>query len=180
MSDKYKANDPDGVYFITISVVQWADVFTRRDYCEIVCNSLAFCQQEKGLTIYAWCIMTNHLHLICSAPALPNAIRDFKKYTAKELLKAIQENPLESRKGWLIWLFRSAGEINPKNEDYKFWQTGYHPVLLHSNFFLEQKLDYLHRNPVTAGFVEEPENWFYSSAKDYAGSKGRLNLTFIQ
>jgi REP element-mobilizing transposase RayT len=98
MSDKYKANDPDGVYFITLSVVQWADVFTRRDYCEIVCNSLNYCQQEKNLTIYAWCIMTNHLHLICSAPTLPNTIRDFKKYTAKELLKAIQENPLESRK----------------------------------------------------------------------------------
>jgi hypothetical protein len=70
-------------------------------------------------------------------------------------------------------LFRSAGEINPKNEDYKFWQTGYHPILLHNNFLLEQKLNYLHRNPVTAGFVEEPENWFYSSAKDYAGSNER-------
>lgn len=180
MSEKYKTKDRDGIYFISISVVQWADVFTRREYCEIICNSLAYCQKEKDLTLYAWCIMTNHMHLICSSPTLANTIRDFKKYTAKELFKAIQQNTQESRKTWLCWLIKSAGELSSKHEEYKFWQPGYHPILLHNNYLVEQKLNYLHRNPVTAGFVEEPEHWYYSSARDYAGSQGRLHITFIQ
>ncbi|MFD3002569.1 transposase [Pontibacter toksunensis] len=160
--------------------MQWADVFTRREYSEIVCDSLAYCQQEKNLTLYAWCIMTNHMHLICSSPTLPDIIRDFKKYTSKKLIKSIQTNLQESRKGWLLWLFKYAGEASAKNEDYKFWQTGYHPVLLHNNMLMEQKLNYLHNNPVTAGFVEEPEHWHYSSAKDYSGNVGRLSITFIE
>lgn len=180
MSEKYKANDPKGIYFITITVVQWADIFTRREYCEIICDSLAYCQREKNLTIFAWCIMTNHLHLICSSPALANIIRDFKKYTAKEVYRAIQQNPQESRKNWLNWLIKSAGELSAKHEEYKFWQPGYHPILLHNNGLMEQQLDYLHYNPVTAGFVEEPEHWYYSSARDYAGSKGRLSIVLIQ
>jgi REP element-mobilizing transposase RayT len=135
--------------------------------------------ERKGLTLYAWCIMTNHLHLICSAPPLPGVVRDFKKYTSREIIKAVQHNPLESRKGWLLWLFKSAGENSNKNEVFEFWQTGYHPILLDTNFLIDQRLNYLHQNPVKAGFVEEPEDWFYSSAKDYAGRAGRLNLTFI-
>ncbi|MHA6249737.1 REP-associated tyrosine transposase [Pontibacter sp. CAU 1760] len=180
MSDKYKANAPNELYFITMSVVQWADIFTRRDYCEILCDSLTYCQQSKGLTLYAWCIMTNHLHLICSAPALAAVVRDFKKFTAKEIYKSIQENPQGSRKKWLLWLMRSAGELSPKHEEYRLWQEGYHPILLHNNQLMEQKLNYLHRNPVTAGYVNEPEHWKYSSALDYAGGKGRLDITFIQ
>jgi REP element-mobilizing transposase RayT len=180
MSEKYKANEPNGIYFISISVVQWADVFTRRAYCEIICESLTYCQKEKNLTLYAWCIMTNHLHLICSSPNLASIIRDFKKFTAKEVYKAIQQNPQESRKGWLGWLFSSAGELSSKHEEYKFWQAGYHPILLHTNHMMEQKLVYLHRNPVTAGFVEATEHWYYSSARDYAGVKGRLDVVLIE
>ncbi|MCJ8165186.1 transposase [Pontibacter sp. E15-1] len=180
MSDKYKANAPNEIHFITMAIVQWADVFTRREYCEIVCDSLSYCQKSKDLTLYAWCIMTNHLHLICSAPTLPAVVRDFKKYTAKELYKSIRENPQESRKGWLLWLMKSAGELSSKHEIYKLWQEGYHPVLLYNNQLMEQKLDYLHGNPVKAGFVSEPEQWNYSSAIDYAGGKGRLEIAYIQ
>lgn len=180
MSEKYKARDTEGIYFVTISVIQWADVFTRRDYCEIICNSLAYCQKEKNLTLYAWCIMTNHLHLICSYPVLPNIMRDFKKYTTKELYKAIRQNPQESRKGWLLWLVNAAGEQSSKQEEYKFWQPGYHPILLDNNQMMEQKLGYLHQNPVKAGFVEELEQWYYSSARDYAGEKGRLEVVLVE
>lgn len=180
MSRKYKAREPEGIYFVTISVVQWADVFTRRDYFEIICDSLAYCQREKNMILYAWCIMTNHIHLICSSPSMGNTIRDLKKFTSKELYRAIQQNPQESRKGWLLWLINSAGELSSKHEEYKFWQPGYHPVLLYNNQIMEQKLNYLHQNPVKAGFVEEPEQWYYSSARDYAGQKGRLDVVLIK
>ncbi|WP_299755089.1 transposase [uncultured Pontibacter sp.] len=179
MSEKYKAKDTEGIYFVTISIVQWADVLTRRDYCEIICTSLAYCQKEKNLTL-SWCIMTNHLHLICSSPVLANTIRDFKKYTSKELYKSIKQNPQESRKRWLLWLINSAGELSSRYEKYKFWQPGYYPILLHDNQMMDQKLDYLHLNPVKAGFVEEPEHWYYSSARDYAGEKGKLDVVLIE
>ncbi|NDK54669.1 transposase [Pontibacter sp. BT213] len=179
MSNKFKAKEPDGVYFVTISVIQWADVLTRREYLEIICDSLAYCQKEKQFTLYAWCIMTNHLHLICSSPSLAYKIRDFKKYTSKELYRAIRNNPQESRKSWLLWLINSAGELSSKHEEYKFWQPGYHPILLDNNQMIEQKLEYLHQNPVKAGFVEEPEHWYYSSARDYAGQKGRLEVVWL-
>lgn len=180
MSTKYKANNPDGIYFITLTVVEWADVFTRRDYCELICDSLHYCQQNKELTLYAWCIMTNHLHLMCSAPKLTDVIRDLKKYTSRFLVEAIKSNPKESRRNWLLWMFKSAAEKSVSHSKHQFWQLSGHQVELSNSELLEQRLEYLHQNPVKAGFVEEPEQWYYSSARDYAGQQGRLKVVLIE
>ena len=98
MGTKYKVSNPEGTYFLTLTVVEWADVFTRRDYCELICESITYCQEKKDLTVYAWCVMTNHVHMICSAPRLPDVIRDLKKYTSRHLVEAIKNNPKEGRK----------------------------------------------------------------------------------
>ncbi|MEJ8758167.1 transposase [Pontibacter sp. H259] len=180
MSLKYKFSSPDYIYFVTLTVVEWADVFTRREYCEKVCESINYCQQKKNLTVYAWCIMTNHVHLICSAPKLPDVMRDLKKYTSRFIVDAIKSSPKESRKNWLLWMFKSAAEKSASHGDYQFWQTGGHYVELSNNELMKQRLKYLHRNPVEAGFVEEPEQWYYSSARDYAGQKGRLEVVLIE
>ncbi|MHC2992026.1 transposase [Pontibacter sp. HJ8] len=180
MSTKYKAHTPDGIYFITLTVVEWADVFTRREYCELICDSIMHCQQKKELTLYAWCIMTNHVHIICAAPELSNVMRDLKKYTSRFLLESIKANQKESRRNWLLWLFRSAGERSASHLEYQFWQLGGHYVELSTNEMKDQRLEYLHQNPVKAGFVEEPEQWYYSSARDYAGGKGRLDVVFLE
>ncbi|TPE44662.1 REP-associated tyrosine transposase [Pontibacter mangrovi] len=180
MSLKYKAHNPDGIYFVTLTVVEWADVFTRRDYCELVCESISYCQQKKDLIVYAWCIMTNHVHLFCSAPKLTDVLRDLKKYTSRFLVDAVKMNSRESRKNWLLWMFKSAGEKSASHGEYQFWQLGGHYVELSTNELMEQRLEYLHQNPVKAGFVEEPEHWYYSSARDYAGEKGRLEVVLIE
>ncbi|RDV10359.1 transposase [Pontibacter diazotrophicus] len=180
MSTKYKVYNPEGIYFVTLTVVEWADVFTRRDYCELFSDSLSYCQLEKGLTVYAWCIMTNHAHLICSAPKLSVVLRDLKKYTSRFLIDAIKANPRESRKNWLLWMFKSAAAKSVSHGEYQFWQPAGHQVELNSNELMEQRLEYLHQNPVKAGFVEEPEQWYYSSARDYAGKKGRLEVVLIE
>ena len=180
MSLKYKEGNPDGIYFITLTVVEWADVFTRREYSELFCESLNYCQREKGLQLYAWCIMTNHVHLICAAPKLPDVMRDLKKYTSRFIVEAIRNNPKESRKNWLVWMFKSAAEKSTNHGEYQFWQLGGHYVELSTNELMEQRLEYLHQNPVKAGFVEEPEQWYYSSARDYAGQKGRLNVVLME
>lgn len=98
----YKFDDPDGLYFVTFTVVEWVDVFTRSEYCEIVLDSINFCQKEKGLEVYAWVIMSNHIHLIISRTAngnpLSEIMRDFKKFTASSIVKNIENNPKGSRK----------------------------------------------------------------------------------
>ncbi len=178
MASSYKFHNPEGVYFITFAVVEWVDVFTRKEYPEIVVESLRFCQKEKGLVIHAWCIMSNHLHLIIAKNGtadLHEIMRDMKKFTSAQITKAIEESN-ESRKGWMLWLFRSAGERNPNNKKYQFWQQDNHPLELISPKFILQKLQYIHRNPVAAGIVTESQYYRYSSAIDYAGGKGLLEV----
>jgi len=110
MSTKYKAIEPEGIYFVTLTIVGWIDVFTRPKQKAGIIESLQFCQKEKGLEIYSYCIMSNHIHMICKAMgeiSLPEIIRDFKKFTSKQIIKTIDEEP-ESRRDWMIKYFENA------------------------------------------------------------------------
>ncbi len=179
MSRKYKFDNPEGVYFISFATVGWIDVFTRPIYKDILIESLSYCQKEKGLELFAWCIMTNHVHLIARAKEgflLQDIIRDFKKFTSKKLIKAIEENNQESRKEWMMSIFKSAGEYNSNNKNYQFWRQDNKPIEVYSNAVIDQKLEYLHNNPVEEGIVEQAEEYVYSSARDYAGQKGLLDI----
>jgi putative transposase len=172
MAFAYTIKDQFGQYFITCTVHQWVDIFTRKLYIDILLDSLRFCQKEKGLTIHAWVIMSNHIHLIISSKKekLSDIIRDFKKYISTKIVSAIRENPKERRKKWLLWLFR-------KEEKIWFWEEGYHGEEIITQPFFESKLNYIHLNPVRAGFVEKEEEYVYSSCGDYYGNrKGLLEL----
>ena len=90
MSNQYKATNPEGIYFLTFTIVDWIDIFTRYSYKEIVVDSLKYCQQNKGMRLYAFCLMINHIHLIASAEGnlkLFEIVRDFKKFTNKLLIR---------------------------------------------------------------------------------------------
>lgn len=174
MAYEYRIKDQYGVYFVTFTVHKWVDVFTRNEYRDIVVDSLKYCQQQKGLQIYAWVIMTNHIHLIISSHQnkLSDIIRDFKKFTATKLIEAITNNPCESRRDWLLWMLKKGGNI-------WFWEEGYHGEEIYSNIFFDSKLNYIHHNPVRAGFVEKAEDYLYSSSGDYCGvRKGALDIIF--
>lgn len=178
MSRNYKFHTPDGVYFISFAVVEWLDVFTRNDYKNIVLDSLRFCQKEKGMEIFAWCIMTNHVHLIFRStteqkPGL--LIRDFKRFTSKEIVKSLRDNPQESRKEFLLEHFSKAAAKASNVNDYQFWQHDNHPIELWSNKVIDEKVNYIHQNPVEAGLVFKGQDYLYSSAADYAGEKGILD-----
>ena len=102
-ADNYFINDQNALYFLTFTVIDWVDVFTRKEYKLTITDSLNYCVENKGLTIYAWCLMSNHLHLVCRAKEnfkISEVIRDFKKFTSKSILKLIQEIP-ESRRDCL-------------------------------------------------------------------------------
>jgi len=111
---------------------------------------------------------------------MQDILRDMKKHTAKAVLKAIADNPQESRKAWMLWMFERAGKRNPNNQQYQFWQQHNQPIELWSNEMMQQKLDYIHQNPVEAGYVAEPEHYLYSSAIDYADGKGMIDILFIE
>ena|SRR5215831_1075129 len=182
-SGGYKIRNQHVPHFITFAVVEWIDVFTRKLYRDIVLDSLRYCQAEKGLLLHCWCIMSNHLHLIASArnQDLSDLLRDFKKFTSKEIVKAIQANQWESRKDWMLEMFNREGEKNSRNKNFQFWRQENHPEELYSPEFILQKRNYIHNNPVTAGIVERPEHYLYSSAKDYFYGKncGMLDIGFL-
>lgn len=173
----YKIRDQQAIHFITFAVVEWVDVFTRKTYRDILIDSLQHCQQQKGLVLHAWCIMSNHVHLLASAKDgnLSDILRNFKKFTSRQIITAIQNNEEESRKDWMLHIFQKAGEANGRNTTYQFWRQDSGPKECFSPAFTAQKIDYIHNNPVEAGLVQKPEDYIYSSAKAYRTS-GELSL----
>jgi len=168
------------LHFITATVVDWIDVFTRPDYKRIIVDSLVFCQQNKGLDIYAWVLMSNHLHMITgtkdSAVSIGDIIRDFCKFTSKSVVNAISENPKESRREWMLDRFRFRGAKDSKISNFRFWQEGTYMETISTRQFYRQKLEYIHMNPVRRGVVDRPESYLYSSARDYQGERGLIEV----
>jgi len=170
---KYAIRDQNSFYFVTFTIINWIDLFIRNEYREILVNSLNYCHGNKGLNIHAYCIMTSHLHLILSANegySLSDIIRDFKRHTSSTLRSCIIDNPSESRKDWFIWFFERAGKKNKRNKDFQLWQQHNHPIELSTKPMDEQRLEYIHYNPVVAGFVNDPTAWEWSSCASYKKS----------
>ena len=180
MSRKYKFYNKEGLYFISFATVYWIDVFIRELYFEEMVKSLDFCRKNKGMEIYCWCIMPSHIHLIFRAKdSNPgDLIRDSKKHTSKQIQRLIDENSEESRKEWMLWMMERAGSKNSNVKNRQFWQQHNKPIELWSNEVIDQKVEYIHNNPVVSGFVYEPAHWKYSSATNYAGEKGILEIDF--
>ncbi|WP_303925522.1 transposase [Draconibacterium sediminis] len=182
MSRNYKFSNPDGVYFVSFAVVYWLDVFTRNEYKNILLESLHYCQQEKGMEIFAWCIMPNHVHLIfrSSGNQKPELLLgDFKRFTSNAVVKAIKDNPQESRKELLLKQFQKAANESSNVKRYQFWRHDNKPIELWSNKVIDEKIEYVHQNPVEEGYVTRAEDYLYSSAADYAGEKGLLDAVIV-
>lgn len=178
MSRKYKFYEAEGLYFVSFATVFWLDVFVRAEYFEIMANSLDYCRRNKGMEMYCWCFMPSHVHLIFRAKEgnPGELLKEMKTYTSKALQRSIAENPQESRKEWLLWMMERAGSKNGNITKAQFWQQHNQPIELWSNAVIDQKIDYIHQNPVLAGFVTHPEHWKYSSAANYADGIGMIEI----
>ena len=181
MSRKYKFYNKEGLYFVSFATINWIDVFIRDYYNWEMIESLDFCRKNKGMEIYAWCIMPSHVHLIFRAKESnpSDLLRDFKTFTSKKIRKLIEDNPQESRKEWMLWMMERAGTKNSNVKGMQFWQQHNKPIELWSPKVIDQKVNYIHDNPVEAGFVNEPYHWKYSSAIDYSGGKGLLEIDYV-
>jgi len=171
--NKYKIYpETTAYYFSTIAIIQWLPVFKEDKYCNIIIDSLKFCQENKGLGILGYVIMPTHLHLLTFNSAeklLSGIMRDFKAFTSKKLRKQLEEDGNEN----FIRIFSKAARSLHKQE-FKIWQDGFHPVALFSEKWFAEKMDYIHMNPVRKGFVELPEHWKYSSARNWITNDHRI------
>ena len=182
MGSRYKIRDAEGLYFITFTVVGWVDLFIRNAYRDCLISSFEYCRKEKGLNIHAFVIMTSHVHMIVSSRQgfdLKDTLRDMKKFTSKELLKLIREIP-ESRREWMLNKFNFEANRTERGQNYLLWKEGYHAKQIETNEFLDEKLDYIHNNPVAAGFVSQPEDYVYSSGRNYAGEIGTTEVDMLK
>ena len=181
MSTKYKATTTEEAYFITITTIGWIDIFTRLNQKYNIINALNYCQQNKVLEIYAYVIMSSHIHLLCKATdgfILSDVIRDFKKFTSKKILQICNEEP-ESRREWMLNYFQKACEHLKREQKFKVWQDGYHAELVESNWFIKQKVEYIHNNPVKDKIVSLPEDYYFSSARNYASLDNDLEVILL-
>jgi len=173
MPEKYKMH-PKGLHFVTLTVVGGIDVFTRYEYCDLLVESLNFCIEHKRLRIYEYAILPSHLYMIADVEQgnLPKVLRDFKSYSAKQVLRAIAEHPEENRKEWLQRLFQFFANRYQNNSEHHFWQFGNQPVdldkIAEKKLPMPSPLD----NLLKARLVDDPCNYRYCSA--YSDQKVKL------
>lgn len=175
MQEGFVIRDQSLPHFITATVVYWIDVFSRKVYRDEVINCFNYCIKNKGMIVYGYVIISNHIHMIVQSKEgkLSDLIRDFKKYTARTILTKIQTEP-ESRREWMLERFKLATESHSRNKNYQFWKYGNHPEEIYTNKFMWSKLDYIHLNPVRAGLVEKASHYIYSSASNYVNDQGLI------
>lgn len=181
MSTKYKATNINSAYFITITTVGWVDIFTRLNQKNVIIDALRYCQNYKGLEIYAYVLMHSHLHLLCSGKenkTLAEIMRDFKKYTSKKIINTLINEP-ESRRKWMLIYFKESCAHLKRSQQFKVWQDGYHAESVYSNSFIKEKINYIHQNPVKEKVVVNAEDYYFSSARNYAGLNNDLDVEVI-
>ena len=166
---------------MSFATVNWIDVFTRLLYFDVLVDSVSYCRAEKGLELYCYCFIPSHVHFIfrSSKNEPSELLRDFKRHTSKKVIEVIENNPQESRKEWLLWMFERAGKKNATTSKYQFWQHHNKPIELWSEKVIKQKINYIHNNPVMSGFVLNPEDWKYSSARNYYDDNTALKIDSI-
>ncbi|RLC07392.1 MAG: transposase [Deltaproteobacteria bacterium] len=170
---RYKITSKGLPHFLTCTVVNWIPVFARPKAAQTVLDSLRYLQAKEELVIFGFIIMENHLHMIASGKDLPNIIRRFKSFTARKIIDYFRD------RGEKAILEQLSNAKVPHKEDrrYQFWQEGNHPILIQNDEMMRQKLEYIHNNPVRRGYVDNPAHWRYSSARNYAGQEGLLEVT---
>jgi len=149
-----------GIYFVTPTIWNWYYIFDRHNRWQIIADSIQYCQKYKGLKVYAYVFMLNHIHLVISSPDVAGFLRDFKKHTSKKLIENIKE--FEPN---VLSLFKQG------ENRYRFWKEDNQPKILENEQFALQKINYIHNNPVVKGYVELPEYWRWSSANIHSEIK---------
>lgn len=168
----YKFTDNDQPHFLTSTVVEWIPLFSNPEIVETIFDSLRFLQRERNLVVYAYVILENHMHMIASCTDLHKTMKEFKSYTATQIIDYLEES--DSR--GLLEILQRAKLAHKTESKHQVWQEGSHPEQITSEEMMRQKVEYIHSNPVKRGYVDEAVHWRYSSARNYAGEKGLIDV----
>ncbi len=171
---RYKIVDPKLPHFITCTVLHWIPVFTRPATVEIVLDCLRHLMAEE-LKVYAYVILENHLHLIAQSNDLARDMARFKSYSSKQLIQYLDEHNVTQ----ILEQLAFYKKAHKNDRAYQFWQEGIHPEWIQNDEMMRQKITYIHDNPVKRGYVDLPEHWRYSSAKNYLGQTGLLEVNVL-
>ena len=163
MRSHYKIHDQEGVCFLTSTVVEWIAILTSKPYLDILVSSIQYCQANSGLIVFVYVLFDNHFHMVCNAPELSKVMQSIKRHTAKTIIQQLEND----QRMWTLDLLSFYKKRHKTESEHQLWQEGFHPQQILSDETLNQKVDYIHFNPVRRGLVSEPEHWVYSSAGDY-------------
>jgi REP element-mobilizing transposase RayT len=170
--NEYRIYEPTQPYFLTCTVVAWLAVFTRPETVQVILESWRFLQANGRLTLYGYVILENHLHFIAGSPNLSKEVGHFKSYTARQIIDYLEQVGAQTILQELEF-YKLRHKIDAR---YQFWQEGSHPQLIQGDEMMIQKLEYIHNNPVKRGYVDDPVHWRYSSARNYAGLQGLVEV----
>jgi putative transposase len=169
---RYRICEPQRPHFVTCTVVGWTPVFTRPETTDVVFESLRFLQSENRISLYGYVILENHLHMIASADDLGKELGDFKSYTARRIIDLFESRNV----GVILRQLKYRKEKHKIDREFQLWQEGSHPQAIQDDAMMLQKLEYIHNNPVVRGFVDDPMHWRWSSARNYAGQAGLVQV----
>ena len=169
MSDKYKIFDGDEVYFVTFTIVEWIKVLADDSCKYLIIDAIKYYQANKGLIVYGYCIMPNHVHMIIQAVGeftISEILRDLKKFTARAIVNKLEQGKSEVHME-VLKQFSEAGKLLKRITNFKVWQDGTMAKLVYSNKFLMEKLSYIHNNPVEYELCNTPWQYKLSYASNY-------------
>jgi putative transposase len=169
---RYRFGESRQPHFVTSTVVAWLPIFTRPEAAQIVLDSWTFLQREGRIVLLGYVILENHLHWIAAADDLSKQVRNFKSYTAKQLLQLLEKANAHTLLEQLAY-YKLRHKVD---QDYQLWQESSHPEEVTTDEMMWQKLEYIHNNPVKRGYVDDPLHWRYSSARNYAGQPGLIDV----
>lgn len=159
-------------YFLTATVNNWLPIFTRPETVNIVIESWKYLQERRGFELFGYVILENHLHFVARSTALSKDIQSFKSFTANSIISFLSKRGASK----LLWFFEHFKRPHKTESKYQVWEEGSHPLAIETEAMMAEKLRYIHQNPVKRGYVDLPEHWRYSSARNYAGLEGLIEV----
>lgn len=169
---RYKVMEPTAPHFLTCTILHWIPIFTRVESTNIIFESLKYLKQTDNLQIHAYVNLENHLHLVASSDDISQTMKKFKTHTAKEILKLLQKENVKT----ILEQLAFYKKAHKKNATYQLWQEGFQPKQIINEKMMRDRINYIHNNPIKRGYVDEAIHWRYSSARDYEGFDGLLDI----
>lgn len=173
---RFQFHESEYPYFISSTLLEELPLFSKPSIAKVLLEQLSYLQQQQEVQVFAYVVMSNHFHAIVQGNDLSEKLRLNKAWSARRILDTLQR---DGHTRWLQQLKRKK-HGHKKYRTHQVWQEGFHPIQLFSHQMILQKIEYIHYNPVKAGYVDDPADWRCSSARNYCGLPGLIDVTLYE